>query len=60
MTALESTSVVSSQELNKNYYFEVFVHLINSRPHRSCGKVMFLHISVILSKSGCLADSPTE
>ena len=29
------------------------------RPQRSCGKVMFLHLSVILfTGGGCLADSP--
>ena len=28
------------------------------RPQRSCGKVMFLHLSVILSTGGCLADTP--
>ena len=27
-------------------------------PQRSCGKVMFLHMSVILSTGGCLADTP--
>ena len=27
------------------------------RPQRSCGKVMFLHLSVILSTGGCLADT---
>ena len=31
------------------------------RPQRSCGKVMFLHLSVILSTGGggCLADTPS-
>ena len=28
------------------------IHLPNYRPHRSCGKVMFLHLSVILSTGG--------
>ena len=33
------------------------------RPQRSCGKVMFLHVSVILSTGGCLstwADPPGQ
>ena len=28
------------------------------RPQRSCGKVMFLHLSVILFMEGCLVDTP--
>ena len=42
------------RELGENQYY---------RPQRSCGKVMFLHLSVILSTRGCIracigADTP--
>ena len=30
------------------------------RPKHSCGKVMFLHLSVILSTGGCMADTPWQ
>ena len=30
------------------------------RPHRSCGKVMFLHLSVILSTGGVCQTPPTS
>ena len=37
----------------------VFFYTTNIyRPERSCGKVMFLHLSVILFTGGCLADTP--
>ena len=32
--------------------------LCNYRPQRSCVKIMFLHVSAILSTGECLADSP--
>ena len=30
------------------------------RPQCSCGKVMFLHLSVILSMGECLTDTPRQ
>ena len=33
---------------------------LNYRPQRSCGKVVFLHLSVILFTGSCLADAPKQ
>ena len=35
-----------------------YLQSVCNRPQRSCGKVMFLHQSVILSMGGCLPDTP--
>ena len=50
---------MSRPTVNLSFQFILEDWLCSYRPQRSCGKIMFLHLSVILSKGGgCLLHTP--
>ena len=44
----------------ETYMYFQLINVMSYRPHRSCGKVMFLHLSVILSTRVCVSQHALE
>ena len=54
-----SREMYESTQISREHQMRVSMEPYFYCPQHSCGKVMFLHVSVILSKAGgCLADTP--